>query len=514
MTASEGITTRVVRGGMWGMGGQSLALVASFVATPFVVRQLGVESYGVLALINLLIGYLSFTDVGMGEASTRFAAAAHERGDDAEEASIVWTTLIIAFVPSVVGALALVIGAEILTRRVFALPESLQAPAIVGFRIAALGFVARSVAGVLNTPQLVRLRLDLCTIINSGFGILQICLIPVVLHFGGGLIGAACVIAAAAVATATAHGILGLHLLQELSRPRFRRTLFAGLTSFGAAVAASALLSIALGSGEKLMLTSLATVTALAYYSIAQTFAGVLSVVPSALGQALMPAFARLGALPSRGPLQQLYARALRAMLFGTPPVLLMLCVIARPFFTVWAGPDFGRESTGPFYILAAGLLLNLIAFVPYRMLTALGRAAFIARYHALELVPHLASAALFTYWLGASGAALAWSLRQLAGAVVFLTAALRLERLRPAPLPANRLGFAAALSVLVVPVMGGLVFAFPFAATVAVAALSTTAYVCLVWTQVLSVEERAWVGTIVRHRRAVAGMPENGVAL
>ena len=70
--AAAGMTTRVARGTLWTLVGHGAVMVASLVATPFTIRMLGPESYGVLALVNVLVGYLAFTDVGMGLTATRF----------------------------------------------------------------------------------------------------------------------------------------------------------------------------------------------------------------------------------------------------------------------------------------------------------------------------------------------------------------------------------------------------------------------------------------------------------
>jgi O-antigen/teichoic acid export membrane protein len=507
-----GVTTRVARGGIWSLAGQFLAVGASFVATPFVIRLLGTEAYGVLALVNLVIGYLSFADAGMGEASTRLASAAHARGDDAAESAAIWTTLVIALVPTLLGATALVVSAPILVTRVFHFPATLQGSGIAALRIAALGFVGRNLAGVLNTPQTVRLRLDLCTVINSGFGVAQIALVPIVLAAGGGLPGAVWVITLAACGTALAHAIVALDLLPQLARPRLRWSLVAGAAAFGAAVAASSLLNIALTSSEKVILTWFGSVKALAYYSVALTFAGFLSIVPTALGQGLMPAFAQLGSLDDRGALQQLYARALRATMFWTAPVTMMMCVIARPFFTLWAGAEFGRESTLPFYILLGGLVFNVVAFIPYRLMTAQGRAGFTARYHALELIPYLACTGALTYWFGARGAAAAWSLRQVVAAVVFLSAVSRLEHLKPVALGSNRSSFALALLMLIIP--GALAFAAEsIVVRGAIALAAVLGYAAVIWTRVLSDEERTWMSGILHPRGLLTGAAQSGVA-
>jgi len=48
------------------------------------------------------------------------------------------------------------------------LPPNLVPTTIIALRLTALGFVGRTLANVFNTPQLVRLRLDLFTIVTTG----------------------------------------------------------------------------------------------------------------------------------------------------------------------------------------------------------------------------------------------------------------------------------------------------------------------------------------------------------
>ncbi len=87
------VETPVNRAGQSGLGrglagatglsviGQAASLGAALIATPFVLRLLGPAQYGFLALMTLLLTYLVLADLGMGMASTRFAADALARGD-------------------------------------------------------------------------------------------------------------------------------------------------------------------------------------------------------------------------------------------------------------------------------------------------------------------------------------------------------------------------------------------------------------------------------------------------
>jgi O-antigen/teichoic acid export membrane protein len=172
------------------------------------------------------------------------------------------------------------------------------------------------------------------------------------------------------------------------------------------------------------------------------------------MGQSLLPAFSQIQSAPDKTALLQLYRRALRGTLLWIVPTAVFLAVVAKPFFTIWAGPEFGRASTVPFYILAGGLIFNALATVPHILLIAVDRPKMIARIHLAELVPYLLAAGLLTYRFGAVGAALAWSMRVAVDAIALFVVARRVTGFGWSPWPENKRDYAVALLVLVVPVL------------------------------------------------------------
>ena len=446
--------TRIAYGSLWSLVGQVLPLLASLLATPLVIRWLGTEAYGVLTLINLLIGYLAFSDLGMGTASTRFGAEAFARADEQGEAEVVWTALVLSLIPALCLAGLLIVLAEPLLQHALRLPVHLQPAAILTLRLAALGFIGRCLAAVLNTPQLVRLRIQLNATITATIGVGQIGLVPVVLWFGGGLVGAGVVLAATGALLALSHAACSLRLLPRLRRPTFNRALWRPLVSFGGALVLSQLAGLLLANGEKLVLTRVASVKVLAYYSVAYTLASLLTMAPTALGQSLLPAFTGLLAQHDQAALLQLYQRALRAILLLAPPVVLVMVTVAQPFITLWAGPEFGRESIWPFYLLLGGLIVNVLAYVPLNLLIAAGQTHLLARYYWLELLPYLVATAWLAGRFGAVGAALAWSLRTVVDAVLYLRAGHRILTVAVPPLAQVGKLYWPALGFLLLPVI------------------------------------------------------------
>ncbi len=182
-----GTTGQIVRGSLWYFGGQVVTLLTALAATPLVVRMLGAEKYGVLALVQLLIVCLAFSDLGMGIASTRFGAEAHARADDDGEAAVIWSSLLLGALPAVVAAAALRSSARGRCSQGLHVPAPCRTRRRGALRLAAIGVVARAVTGVLNTPQLVRVSMRLHAAVTTAGSVVQMLGIPVALALGAGL---------------------------------------------------------------------------------------------------------------------------------------------------------------------------------------------------------------------------------------------------------------------------------------------------------------------------------------
>ncbi|MBO0347849.1 flippase [Phormidium pseudopriestleyi FRX01] len=423
---SERLNANLVRGSLWSIGGQAAPLVASMIATPFVIRLLGTESYGVLALINVLIGYLGFADIGMSSASTKFGAEANARGDTEEEVAVIWTALVINSIPVLLAAFLLAIMSRTIVEQLLDLPQSLQEPTILALRISSLGFVARSISGVLNTPQLVRFRVDLYNSITASYNVAQISLVPVVLLLGLGLPGAVLLISFINFLMAVNMALISNKLLPFLRKPTLSIVLVKPLITYGSAILLIVLISTVLTGTEKIVLVRFASVKALAYYSVAFTIAKLLNVLPGALSQSLFPAFSRLQVNTEKKSLKTMYSQCCRGLLLCLFLSATFICFFAQPFLTTWAGAEYGRESIIPLYILVMGCFFEGMSYVPSFLLQAVGKPYMITYIQAAEILPYLLMTALLSSSFGAVGAAVAWSLRAIVESLVIFGLAAR----------------------------------------------------------------------------------------
>lgn len=419
--STKGMTTRVVKGSLWTLAGQVLPLFVSLISTHFVIRFLGSEGYGIVILVGLIPGYFAFADLGMGIASTKFGSEAYGRGERKAEGEIVRTATFIALLCSLAIAVPIFIFSRWIVADWFNVSENFQSSASIALKITSVSFVLGILASVLNTPQIARLRMDLNTLVNAAPKILMGIATPLVLYFGGYIIEAVLVALFAAVLIFAGTVFTSGKLLPELYQPTINRAYFKPLLKFGGGWLIAMIAAILLTNVEKILLARYVSVQSLAYYSIAFTFANMAAMFSQAMTQSLVPAFSQLLAPDKKIEFETLFARSIRLNLIWILPAIMFMFVAAKPFFTIWAGAEFGIESSPPFYVLLFGLFFNILAYIPHSTIIASGKTDVLAKLYWAELVLYILAAVWLVNSYQIIGAAAAWSLRVIIDAIAII---------------------------------------------------------------------------------------------
>lgn len=428
---TAGMTTRVVKGSLWTLAGQVAPLGVSLFTTPFTIRLLGAESYGVLILIGLIPTYLGFADFGMGMASTKFGSEAYAEGDEEKEARIVRTAALIALCSSVPVAAALMVFAAPVVG-LFNVPETLRAEAVMALRLAAVTFVVNFLCGIFNTPQLARLRMDLNTAVNTIPRILGLIATPIVIYLGYGIVGAVAALLAASLLQVAGHLWVSRRLLPALIGTRIETAALRPLIRFGGPLVISTVAGILLANGEKGILGYTLKSADLAHYSIAFTLANFVTMFAGSIVQSILPAFSRLSATQEKDILKILFNRMLRITALISVPLIIVISILGGPFLSVWVGEEIARASSLPFYLLIFGLAINILAYYPLSVLLAFGKSPLIAKIYWGEIGPYLVLAYILTSYFGIAGAAIAWSIRVIVDALLLFWFASVIAGLRP----------------------------------------------------------------------------------
>ena len=487
-----GLTTKVVKGSLWTLAGQVIPLGVSLITSPIVIRLLGAEGYGVMILVLVIPGFFGFADFGMGMASTKFASEAYASDSRDREARIVRTAALISLLTSVpIAALLFFLSGTVIAW--FKVPEHLLGEASLALKLAAVTIILNFLCLIFNTPQLTRLRMDLNTLVNASFRILGAISIPIVIYFGGGLVGVFAVLITVSSLTLLGHIFVSGRLLRELFQSTIEKAAIRPMLKFGGALVGATVAALLLTNLEKAVLPKLISVTELAYYSVAFTLAGMLTLFAGSMTQSLLPAFSQLQNSGNIDVLRSLFTRSLRLNLIWLIPALAGLAIIARTFFALYFGPpDYGAESVLPFNILIVGLVFNIPAHVPFTAIMASGRTDIFARIYWAELVPYGFLVWFLVRRFGAAGAAAAWSLRVFVDTLILFTLANRYVRVSIKDL--NFAGFGLAAFVMLIPFVVMLAFQELNLIVLLVLFICTVVYALVVWKLILSSEEAAWL--------------------
>lgn len=488
---TSGMTTKVVKGSLWTLIGQVAPLIVSLFTTPFVIRMLGTDGYGALVLIGVIPNYFLFADFGMGLASTKFGTEAYVEGNIEKEGRIVRGAVVIGLATSLPIAISLFTFSESLVS-FFKVPEHLSDDASFALRLTAAAFVPNLLSTIVNTPQLSRLRMDLNSQINAGFRIAGLLLTPVVLYLGYSIVGVATLLLVTSILTFIVHVCVSRHLLPSLFEISIGRVEVKRLLLFGSGMVAGLLASLMLANLDRGILPRIASVTALAHYTVAFTFVAMVTMFANSMIQSLVPALSGLQSTQNTSHRESLYSQGIRLTFVWLIPSTAFFAIAAEPFFTFWAGPEYGRESTPLFYILILGAMFNVPAYVPYAAIVAAGRTDIFPKLYIAELLPYIVFLVLLVSAFGATGAAVATSVRMVIDAILLFVIARRVAGV--SRVKARYTGFVMGATVMLIPVALSWSVAPPISFSMVLFACCFCGYISVLWKFVLSGEETRWL--------------------
>ncbi len=413
---------------LFGLGAPMLVAVA---AIPAVMRGLGEERFGILAIAWMVIAYLG--ELGVGRATTKFVAEALGAGDVRAAVETAWTATALQAVFGVLCGIGLAVATPFLVEGALKIPPELVGEARAAFLWLAAGLpiviVAAAWRGVLEAAQ----RFDLISAVRVPSTIANYLLPLVAIAAEWALPGVMAVLVGARAATLAAFWALAYRAVPALRQgPALRRGRVRELAGYGGWVSLSSVVSPILVYLDRLLLGVLVSMSAVAYYAAPYEVVNRLAILPASVVGALFPALSALGGQAQWDRIRRLASLSVKVVLLMMAPFAVVMIGGASVLLGWWLGPEFAAQSAWALVILTVGIAVNAVAQVPYTVLQGVGRADVAAKFHLLELPIHAALVwALVGRW-GIVGAALSWTVRITLDAALLFWAAGRLAGLSP----------------------------------------------------------------------------------
>lgn len=412
-------TGRLLAGNtVWSLLGSGLPLLVAAIAIPLLIRGLGTERFGLLAIIWVVISYFSVFDLGLNRALTQLVAERLGSGLEEEVPNLTKTALSLVAFLGVAAAGLVVLISPWLVARVLKVSAGLRLDGVHAFLVLALSLpfviVSGGLIGLLQAHQ----KFRAISSVRMATGSLNFLGPLIVLHWTRSLTAAAFALAVSRILAAGAYALCCRYSLPSIWRQgRFETALVGPLVRFGSWFTVSSVLGPFMVYLDRFVIGALIGLTAVAYYATPYEVVSRLWILPVAMVSVLFPAFTTALA-GDKKRVAMLFGRAFRVIVLLMLPAIALVVLFAPEGLSAWVGPAFSHHSTGVLRWLAIGVLVNSVARLPHALIQGAGRPDLVAKLHCVELPIYLVALWFLLRTFGIEGAAIAWTLRSAADTI------------------------------------------------------------------------------------------------
>lgn len=384
----------------------------TLITLPLLVAKIGLERYGLLAIVWLVSGAVSFIQLGMGRAVVQRINALRrgslpESEDERSHImrSAIWVTIVTSLLAGLAAALGLVFyelhfnvaGGNLST-------ELIKAAPYVGITVFS-GFWVSLLLGIYQADERFR-AYSFFRFFNTIFAQLAPLFAAFVIGVSFDYLIAAVALSRGAIVLSM---IYGARLdFSGLTNKTVNRGALEDLLIFGGWTSILSFISPLLVILDRFVIGGIFGAAAVGLYSIAYNLCTRFFVLPNSISNVLLPRLAR----EVGDSLDSTSNKSLQATGYLMAPVMCGFIALYQPFVSLWMSPEIAKDTFVIGCILAVGVFMAAIGQVPYTRLTGEGRVKIIVFWHLLQVPFYALGMYAGLHFLGMVGAAVMWSLR------------------------------------------------------------------------------------------------------
>ncbi len=415
---------------MFSVLGPGLPMVLALFTVPLLIQKLGIERYALLNLAWLILGYFTLFDLGLGRAAVRLFAEKVSLRDIPAIRSVYFTTFIVSIIVGIGLGVGFGLFSDFFVSRFFKIGETLQAEA--HDEIFCLAFAIPFVAltsifrGFLEVEQ----KFLLSNILQAVIGVLTY-LAPIsIVYFRNSVVWIVGIMVLVRILIFLVYFFLSFSALPDepsINSKTFDLKILKQLLKMGSWVTVSNLIGPIITYADRMLIGSIISLGAVAYYSTPYDLITRVWIITGALNQVLFPAFSSL-AISNLKEVNELYTFALKVALTLVFPILAIVSCFAKEGMSLWVGTAFAEQSYLILQIFCIGIFLNVLAQISFIYLQSRDRADLPAKFHLVELGFFIGGVYLAAKYFGLIGVAAVWSLRMLLDFILLKLAIVRVE--------------------------------------------------------------------------------------
>ncbi len=408
----------LLKNSVWSLLAQGLPLIIALFTVPVMIKGYGVERFGILSIMWIIIGYSSVFDLGLGRALTQMVSRKLGNNDTDDLSQVIWTALAIISMPGIAMSLILFAFTPYIVS-LLKVPEMYKTETLNSMYLLAISLPFLiwiiSMKGILESYQkfviisIMRLPVILCNY-----------LAPVLLlTFTQRLDIAVFVIVAGRILTTFAYfyAISGV-IPDFFNKIKFKTECIKPLLNFGGWITVSNVTGPLLLYIDRFIIAFVLSATVVAYYTTPFDIVTKLWIAPTAIMNVIFPALTSEIHNDKKRAKKLYYESIKYNFLIMILPVL--ICIIfAKSALALWIGADFAEKSYLVCQIIAVGTLINGIKHVSISLIQASGRSDITGWMSLVQLPIYLFVLIIVISKFGLPGVAFIWCVRNLITGIV-----------------------------------------------------------------------------------------------
>lgn len=410
----------VAKNTVYNLLGYGLPLIVAIGLIPPLINGLGEERFGILSLSWVIIGYFSFLDFGIGRALTKFIAEKIGLNQKEEIPKIFWTSFFLMFAISSTFAILLIFLSNYYVQDIFKISDELKEETLYSFYVLALTIpivtTTAGFRGVLEAYQ----KFGVINVIRALLGVFTFLTPILCMLFTKNLL---IIVVALSIIRVIVWMIYFIQCLQidaklKLGNIRFEMKFIKPVLTMSSWMTVSNIIGPTIIHMDRFLIGGIVSAVAITYYTTPYEVVTKLLLIPGALTGVLFPAFSSTY-LTDPELTKKLFSRGVKFIFIFLYPVTLILVTFAFEGINIWLGITFAEKSYFVMQMLALGVLLNSLAYVPFSYLQGIGKPKIPALVNLFELPFYV-----LVLWFAISkweinGAAVVWLLRMVIDTII-----------------------------------------------------------------------------------------------
>ncbi len=364
-------------------------LVALFL-TPYVIHHIGIERFGIWAIVGAVTGYFGLFDFGIGTSFVKYIAEFYANKEFKKINEVVNTGFVFySMFAIIIIALAFIFIKPLLS--FFKIPPYLYSETVFVFLA---GVILFGISNVLSAFVVIQPGLQRMDITNKVAIVLSIPTIAGTFFFlekGYGLPGLMINNIIMFVISGVINIVISFKILPELRFNPFlqNKKMFKKLFTFGYKLQIVKMSSFAGSQTDKLLITYFLSLGSVTFYYLGNTIVEKAKDVSLLITSALLPAISELDAGRKMDKIALLYFRSIKYVTLIALPLIFFLFTDARLIILTWMNQDF-EKAVLALQILSVGIFTNILTGPAAVTVQGIGKPEYNMRVSLLHLFLNL----------------------------------------------------------------------------------------------------------------------------